>query len=174
MNTQNFDYVLDIFSNIDPHCVIAGGAPRDIQLNRNYSDIDLFLFVPLHWTNTVFKQVVEKVTGLKIRNLAAKESAMYSLNPNIIAVYDTEVYNEKVQIVRYNKPTFGIHESFALSICQTAYKNGIFYSSKLFSKSIECKTIFQVDTLYADKNVYINKIKSKFPDYDFISLIKEQ
>lgn len=122
MNTQNLDNVLDIVSSIDPYCVVAGGAPRDIQLNRKYSDIDVFLFVPLHWTNQTFKQVFEKVTGLKIRNLAAKESAMYSVNPDIIAVYETEVCNEKVQIVRYIKTTFGIHESFALSICQTAYK----------------------------------------------------
>lgn len=168
--TRNLDNVLSILSNVDPYCVIAGGAPRDLQLGIQYSDIDVFMFVPLTWTNAVFENVVKNVTGLKIERVGSKETEMYASNPNIMAVYDAEINGDKVQIIRYTEPTFGIHKSFPLSICQTAYKDGVFYNSDLFKKTLKTEVICQVGTLYADNQKYIDKIKAKFPNYAFVNL----
>jgi tRNA nucleotidyltransferase/poly(A) polymerase len=44
------DSLLARLEAIDPHCIIAGGAPRDWYLGRLANDLDVYLYIPENYS----------------------------------------------------------------------------------------------------------------------------
>jgi len=173
------DKILDKLETFDPTCILAGGAPRDWYFGKLATDLDFFVYfrpdLQLIYINQILK-------GIGFGNFQVKGSSdipeNYKRNPHLLYVFEGEFCGEVVQIMFMDSPTFGcVVDLFPFGICQAWYKGQycVDYFTKTpvhvtmeFEKSVNHKILYLINELYNDSDGYIEKIRSKFPEYLYI------
>jgi hypothetical protein len=165
------DTILDKLYVIDPHCILAGGAPRDWYFGLPATDLDFYvyladpcgirhLYTKLYGLGLVSKEILETIT------LADYD---YSNSDQIKWIISFMYEGQKVQIMIMYKPTFkSVLPHFSLSICHIWYKNKRIRTEGVFDRTVEEKVIRQTQEAFGQG--YISKILAKFPDYEFVPL----
>lgn len=165
------DRVLEKIELMDPSAIVAGGAPRDWHFDREAKDLDVFLYWRKDLNNGFLKNTLEKL-GFNVSRKAWDESCEkpgYKRNEIIHSVWDSEVDGFPVQFIICRSPTFGVVETFPLSICQAWYKNGKVRTTRSFKTGENNKYILKTNDLYADGDDYVARILKKFPDMHYYS-----
>jgi hypothetical protein len=170
--------VLNKLESFDPTCILAGGAPRDWFFGNEATDLDFFVYFrpdlqQWHWSN-----MLQKV-GLKFNKKGAEDfPENYKRNPHLLVVYEGNYKGEKIQVMFMDEKTFHcVVDLFPFGICQAWWKGVGFkdyftgsdiHTTRHFDESVKHKVLRLINDLYNDEDGYIQKIKSKFPDYLFI------
>lgn len=161
--------VLGIIEWIDPTAIIAGGAPRDWYFGNTATDIDVFF----HFRNdlsTIRIEEILKSFGLNVcrTNDGNGLPDIYKKNPMLRCVYDLEYGGEQIQLLLMLEPTFySVIKHFPLNICKVWYKHNTIETTQDFLRSVKHKAIVKVNSLYANGDKYVQKIKAKFPDFKY-------
>jgi hypothetical protein len=164
------DSLLAKLEAIDPHCIIAGGAPRDWYLGLQAKDLDVYLYVP---QNSLLRHFKTQLAAIGITNI--EQSALsvdddrYISNPLVRWVFNYEESGEKVQLIVMKESTYtSVVQHFPLSICKVWYKGGkIIPYSRQFTETTDRKSIVKTGTEYSSDGWYIDKIRDKFPEFAY-------
>lgn len=167
------DSIITKLETIDPHAILAGGAPRDWWHNREADDLDFYIHLTDLSIADLHKQLFE--LGLLKNCLYPCDLCIAEnyLETSAIRWVVSVVYEgQKVQIVVMHRPVSeSVLQHFSLSVCYISYKNGTLYPTPEFMMTIEEKIIRQLQPAFGSG--YIDKIKAKFPDYDFVGLSQD-
>ena len=161
------DEVLSLCENLDPTCIIAGGAPRDWFFDNPAKDLDVFMYFRPDLLKAQILKLLKKHICSTIEPLGwqDREGFNYERNPNIFAVYEFVYKGEKVQLILLKKPSWNIVDEFAFNICKAWYKNSRCYYTRDFMNDYKFKTITKTGKLYACTQAYIDRIQNKFEGY---------
>ena len=161
------DSILRKLFPLDPYAIVAGGAPRDWYFGEDAEDIDVF-FHDINSSTVVREKLKHLGFDVSHGNEGEFLPPHYKMNPNLKAVFDCVVDGQKVQFLNMNLPTFkSVVPEFPLSICKAWYKNGKLKVDKDFQRGVNHNAIVKTNKLYANENVYLNKIIAKFPEYKY-------
>lgn len=111
---------------VDPHCILAGGAPRNWYFGFEASDLD-FYFVSTGSTISAVRRQLESVFGQKIGLLMDKEgdspNEMYKSMPNLMRIWELEVESQKVQLIQLHGigSQWKVVDKMDVSICKAWY-----------------------------------------------------
>jgi hypothetical protein len=164
------DSLLARLEAIDPHCIIAGGAPRDWYLGLQAKDLDVYLYVP---QNSLLRHFKTQLAAIGITNIEQSTLSVdddrYISNPLVRWVFNYEESGEKVQLIVMKESTYtSVVQHFPLSICKVWYKGGkIIPYSRQFTETTDRKAIVKTGTEYSSDGWYIDKIRDKFPDFTY-------
>lgn len=169
------DDVLERLHVLDPHCIVAGGAPRDWYCGKEATDIDVFVYVDPSITFTTFYNMLNKLGFTQVEVLDGKNiSEHYTGNPELVCVYNVGGYDTPVQIMRMNSSTYtSVVPNFPLNLCKVWYKQKRIRANAEFYHGMDKKFIVLSGELYNNKHQYITKIKNKFPDFTFYDSIQD-
>lgn len=161
------DEVLNRLFSIDPHSIVAGGAPRDWYMGYPASDIDVFFYttVSLDLVDELLRHVgiveYQVKTGHNIPE-------WYKLNPELRVVYEFDLRGERVQLMLMKSSTFSsVVPKFPVSISKIWYKDKTIHPTNEFKLGRATNSIIQTGELYGDTHAYIQKIKAKFPSFAY-------
>lgn len=173
--------VLECIRYFDPTAIVAGGAPRDWYLGNLAKDIDIYFFFRENSTRAQVKNLLTrslklvspdvKLTILGYEGL--QDHGEYTLNADLIAVFEADLLGQKFQFMEMRKPTFGVVENFPLSLCQAWWLGDRVKCTKDFKRSVDSKVFYKTNELYMDGHKYLNKIRQRFPDYKYFSTKSE-
>ncbi len=170
------DSLLARLEAIDPHCIIAGGAPRDWYLGRLAKDLDIYLYVPQNSLLRHFKTQLAAIgiTEIEQSTLSA-DDARYISNPLVRWVLNYEENGENIQLIVMKESTYtSVVQHFPLSICKVWYKGGkIIPYSRQFTETTDRKAIVKTGTEYSSDGWYIDKIRDKFPEFTYYESMME-
>lgn len=167
---------LSLIEKFDPRAIIAGGAPRDWYMDKVATDIDIFFFTHSSIGGGLLRKHLGSLGFVGVEQVGGEFfPAQYRLNPNIQRVFNAKVYgwSTPIQLIQYKKPTFGVVETFPLSISQAWFKRGEIHTTKHFQNSVKNKVVYKTSELYANGHAYIEKIRGKFPDYEYFESYTE-
>ena len=171
------DSLLARLEAIDPHCIIAGGAPRDWYLGRQAKDLDVYLYVP---QNSLLRHFKTQLAAIGINNIEqstlSNDDARYISNPLVRWVFNYEESGEKIQLIVMKESTYtSVVQHFPLSICKVWYKNGkVIPASPQFTETTNRKAIVKTGTEYSSDGWYIDKIRDKFePEFTYYESMME-
>lgn len=164
--------VLSKLQLVDMWAMLAGGACRDWYLGKEASDLDFYV----HYSNKYpqwalceqFGKLLNceiKVVGKKGEKLDPKSEVVYTQDPNIDIVLGGIKDGIDIQIIIINSPYFNVG-NFCFDICQayTLNVDEIKITGK-FEEAVNHKVIRITGEFYSQKDAYVKKIKTKFPDY---------
>lgn len=170
-------YILNKLQTVDMWATLAGGACRDWYLGNTASDLDFYIHYSgkypqwalcEHFGNLLGceMKIVGKPSGYQ--NQPDNGDVHYTQNPDVEYVLGGVVNGVPVQIVIMNclvNPEQMVR-SFCFDICQ-AYTRNIdeLHMTKAFNEAVKHKVIRVTGEFWSQKEAYIKKIKSKFPDY---------
>lgn len=167
--------VLEELEVIDPHCILAGGAPRDWFFNKPASDLDFYVYDPLNlsqkaWMDRLSKTLLDvkplgMVEGKSDKDVEEEYTAMKDLR----YVYEGEYMGVIVQVMVMNMPTFtSVIDNFCVENSKIWWKGGQLHPSWEFLVSHATRTI-KVCKEHAPKQRYLDKMVKKFPTYKLIT-----
>jgi hypothetical protein len=166
------DGVLNVLFSIDPYCIVVGGAPRDWYMGSPADDIDVFFYTTPNSTIHMVKAQLEHV-GFVIESTkdGSKVPEHYQKNPYLKCVFDCVVQGTKVQLMLMREPTFrSVVPEFPLSLSKVWYKYKSINTTKEFEISVRTRVIFKTSKLYSDGDLYVQKIKNKFKDFEYFDV----
>ena len=161
--------VYDIFRGIDPHCILAGGAPADWWLNRPANDLDFYYYVPHTWTNPVTDKQIERNNrrGLlqKVNTKSIKKSSQYEHMQDVKNITEYEYDGMQIHLIRMVEPTFGLHHNFSAGVTEAWWtpERGLEYSKRFLDG--HNNKVISVGAQYTVDNRHIQKLMKKYPDY---------
>lgn len=177
---QIANLILSRLELIDPHCILAGGAPRDWYMGNEANDLDFYIYLNPH--NTVginTKQVESILTPIGILDLENKSyesmtdgKGNYSCMEHLRNVYECnyqidEDNSIKVQVMVMREPTFDcVVDKMGCSLSRIWYKNNYITPTLDFLFSLENKIMYYVDDM-TFKETYAIKMRERFKDYTF-------
>lgn len=161
---------------LSPSVVIAGGAARDWYLGQEARDLDIYLSYranqPIHGNGAIIANWLGidekdfKTLGVQFDE-NKDQSETYAINPNVRCVYEFEYKGMTVQIINMHTEYVNVSD-FCLSICQAWTKDcERIYTTKDFNYSVKNRVIYKTGEIYLEKARYIDKMKSRFPEYSF-------
>ena len=110
----------------DPHCILAGGAPRDWYFGKEAKDLD-FYFVSTTRTIRSTRKQLEALLGKEVSLLMDKEghrpSELYQSMPNLIRIWEVAVEGVPVQLIQLCSPgdQWKVVDNMDVSICKAWY-----------------------------------------------------
>ena len=184
--------VLKKLQTLDLYAVLAGGACRDWLLDKEATDLDFYLYYNPNYHASSLKEVLVGLFGdINITEVERKSNEWYdnldednrkSLEKNVLSnhgfrytsdksisnVFEFKIDDVKCQIIFKNDLVYAekLVGDFCFDICQ-AYSLNIdeIKTTPEFDKAVKHKAIRITGEFYSQKDAYIKKIKSKFPDY---------
>ena len=184
--------VLKKLQTLDLYAVLAGGACRDWVLDKEATDLDFYLYYNPKYPSSSLKEVLVRLFGdIDVTEVERKPNDWYdNLEEDDRKRFDKEVLSN--HSFRYTSD-MSISNVFEFTIdgvkCQVIFKNDLVYPENLisgfcfdicqayslnideikttpeFDKAVKHKIIQITGEFYSQKDAYIKKIKSKFPDY---------
>jgi len=160
---QVADEILDGLMVADPHCILAGGAPRNWWLGKPANDLDFYV----HWQHA--NQDVEigrfKRMGFDVTRLEQSNEEHYQTMPSLGRVWECEYKGIKVQFMVMREPTFKtVIPSMGTSVCKAWYKGGrIRYTLDFLVSHIN--NVMFLGEGYTGEEMHVKKMKEYFPDY---------
>jgi len=169
------DEVMSKLETFDPTCILAGGAPRDWYFGNLATDLDFFVYFRPDFAGQMWRYAeLLETLGFRMERKGSKSANIvppnYKRNPYLICVYEQEYKGVKIQVMFMNEKTFtSAVPQFPFGICQAWYKPGFgINTSAEFDYSVKHKLLTLLNDLYNDADGYVEKIRSKFPDYDYL------
>lgn len=172
---QLADMLINKLRAFDPYVLLAGGAPRDWYFGNEASDLDIYVYQQGDYCTSRSIERRLNSLGFTYNFLAFNEfQENYEKNENIRYVIDIHGFDTTVQLIILKTPTWGIVDTFPLSICKIWYspERGIVPTTD-FKLSVKTKGIFKTNSLYSDGDKYVDKIRNKFKDYRYVGADKE-
>lgn len=156
--------LLDTLKDGDQEPIIAGGCPRDIYLDRPFTDIDVFLAKPKK-----LLQVLNSLATLPIYNLRAYSAddmpVGYDISPHLTAVISFKYLSLDFQVILTTySSTEAVVDNFGVNISKVYFEGRNIVLTPEAKADIENKTLTFTDALYHSTN-YKEKIRKKFPGY---------
>lgn len=161
-----------------PNVMLAGGAVRDMLLNREVQDLDIYINKPSHnvdFPYILFEERVSAALNQPVKlTVSFLQNDPYSFNDpygiGIHAIYNTNINGRAVQLI----VTEHLHSitdymgTFNASISQAhMLLDGTVHTSRAFIETLVTKVI----KIYPDKRPikqdYVKKLQGYFPDYEF-------
>jgi len=163
------DKILDKLFPLDPFAICAGGAPRDWHFGKPATDLDIFFYTSVEQITIVAEMLRHVGINLVDEGRTGDElPEWYKLNPALRCVYSTVVDGVNVQLMLMNDKTHNsVIPHFPFSICKAWYKHGRINLDKDFLAAEQNKVVVKCNTVYNDEHKYVQKIKAKFPDWQF-------
>lgn len=168
------DEILSKLSNLDPTCIVAGGAPHSWRNKTLARDVDIFMYFRPDLQHSVRVKLLEETLNIEldrsmydtIRDEDIK--GLYVTNPDIVNVFNFAYKSTDFQLILMRQPTFYVVERFPLNMNQIWYKtsHGI-VPSRYYMKGEENKVLFKMNNAYANSDNFISKTKEKFKDYAY-------
>ena len=176
------DEVLKMLKPIDPHAILAGGAPRDWFFEKSAKDLDFYVHLPRETVlsnQTRFKSVglngLEPISYERREGMSKEERELRELRDLgylsmecLQRVFEGTILGQKVQIMVINESTFNsVIESMSCSICKFYYRDhtitpsteallGIWHEFNILGEG------------YKMDHPHVKKIKGYFPEYDLV------
>ena len=184
--------VLNKLQTLDLYVVLAGGACRDWLLDKEAADLDFYMYYNPKYPSSSLEEVLVRLFGdIDVTEVERKPNDWYdNLEEDDRKRFDKEVLSNHG--FRYTSD-MSISNVFEFTIdgvkCQVIFKNDLVYPENLISgfcfdicqayslnideiktapkfyKAVKHKAIQITGEFYSQKDAYIKKIKSKFPDY---------
>ena len=184
--------VLKKLQTLDLYAVLVGGACRDWVLDKEATDLDFYLCYNPKYPSSSLEDVMVRLFGdIDVTEVERKPNDWYdNLEEDDRKRFDKEVLSNHG--FRYTSD-MSISNIFEFTIddvkCQVIFKNDLVYAENLiggfcfdicqayslnideikttpkFNKAVKHKAIQITGEFYSQKDAYIKKIKSKFPDY---------
>jgi hypothetical protein len=165
------DDLLYRLEQIDPYCILAGGAPRDWYNGNEANDLDFYIYGYEWPTHLILDRLARVgITGLKSLGGKPSEDNIYSTMKSLRAVFESTIAGIKVQIMIMNDPTFrSVVNSFGVTISKFWYKAGRISAEPEALMSIKYKVIGYRDD-FSCKETYYNKMKERYKGYTFVKM----
>lgn len=184
--------VLKKLQTLDIYAVLAGGACRDWLLDKEATDLDFYLYYNPNYPASALKEVLVGLFGdINITEVERKSNEWYdTLNEDKRKRFDNHILSNHGLRYTSDKSISNVFEFIIEDVkCQVIFKNDLVYAEKLissfcfdicqaytfnvdeirttqnFDKAVKHKVIQITGEFYSQKDAYIKKIKSKFPDY---------
>ena len=157
---------------VDMWAMLAGGACRDWYLGNEASDLDFYVHYSTKYPQWALVEHFSKLVGCELKivgrsgdKVCPESEVIYTQDPNIDFVLGGNKDGIDIQIIIINKPYFNVG-NFCFDICQAfTYNVDEIKTTAKFNKAVEHKCIQITGEFYSQKDAYIKKIKSKFPDW---------
>jgi hypothetical protein len=168
------DTVLAMIEHLDPFAIIAGGAPRDWYLGREATDLDVYFHPNPSWNPKIVKAQIREA-GFELLDRKPSEEHVegwqqYLANECLKAVYTPVNTAMKVQLMWMSEPTFeSVLPQFTLNLSRAYYKSKKITTDSTFDFGVRNKAIIRTNSTYIDNDRYIDKIRTKFPEYSYYS-----
>ena len=184
--------VLKKLQTLDLYAVLAGGACRDWVLDKEATDLDFYLYYNPKYPSSSLKDVLVRLFGdIDVTEVERKPNDWYdnleeddrkrfdkevlsnhgfryTSDMSISNVFEFTIDDMKCQVIFKNDLVYveNLISGFCFDICQ-AYSLNIdeIKTTPKFDKAVKHKAIQITGEFYSQKDAYIKKIKSKFPDY---------
>ena len=184
--------VLKKLQTLDLYAVLAGGACRDWLLDKEATDLDFYLYYNPNYHASSLKEVLVGLFGdINITEVERKSNEWYdNLDEDNRKSFDNHILSNHGFRYTSDKSISNVFEFKIDDVkCQIIFKNDLVYAEKLvgdfcfdicqayslnideikttpeFDKAVKHKFIQITGEFYSQKDAYIKKIKSKFPDY---------
>ena len=163
--------LLEKLEQIDPHCILAGGAPRDWYMGKEANDLDFYVY-GYGWSIGLILKRFKNIGIFGLVNLGEgpRPNTVYSSMKHLRCVYETTYKGQKIQIMIMNQPTFSsVVDYFGVTISQFWYKTGRIGMKREALLSIKYKVIGYKDD-FSCKEAYFKKIQERFKNYRFTKM----
>lgn len=160
--------LLKELKNLAKVVVIAGGCPRDIHLDRPFSDIDIYTTLECHFVDAT--NLLCSLPEIKNVNLQVGDRLppQYKAE-HISAVISFEARGLPFQLVITNRRSFdSIIDTFAVNLSKFYFENKNTKYTELAGRDVSKKTITVNPRINVNPS-YLRKIIKKFPDYEVIN-----
>lgn len=160
---QVADKILEDMFLIDPHCIVAGGAPRDWHFNEEASDIDLFFHVGITVTVGMVDKMLSKILPIPSKCVSEGDLPVtYEKNSALRSVRSYNIEGVSVQLIELHIPCWNIVETFPVNMCKAWYKHGRVSLERDFLLGEKTKMLYLTNKLYGHADKYVEKISEKF------------
>jgi hypothetical protein len=152
---------------IDPHCILAGGAPRNWFLGKVANDLDFYIHLPSNESLYATKLRFERL-GLEVRHVSYKSDSwkQYKVMEHLFRIYEGIYKEQRIQIMVMRESTFqSVVSEFGVSICQFWWKGHKINATAMSLVSLLEKTLFVKDD-YSAKEIHVAKMVKYFPDFE--------
>lgn len=165
-------YVLEKLKFLDCYAILAGGACRDWYLGKEATDLDFYLYYNPLYKQSLLQSKLSELLGVSLDVVGSRgdienttEEHRYTCDPEIELVLGGLKGEVPIQIIIRNKPFCDVGR-FCFDICQAYSTEGeTVKTTKKFDEAVKHKVIRITGEFYMQKESYMKKIKSKFPDY---------
>lgn len=162
--------VLSMIEQIDRHAIIAGGAPRDWCLGQEATDLDVYFYAGGTSAERIHKLLIDVGFELEGYKDFGEAGIGYGKSPEVKVIFEPLNTPMPVQLMMMGQKTHdSVLSSFAVNLSLTWYKHQTIRTTPEFDAGINNKTIVRVHPNYQDDDPYIEKIRAKFPNYDYFS-----
>lgn len=157
--------VLTKLQACDPHCVLAGGAPRNWFFNKEANDLDFYIYLK-HETIGANKLRFKSI-GLELKQMEFEElkNSSYKFMQHLFRVYEGTYKGESVQVMVMHEPTFdSVVNDFGVSICEFWWNGSEVKATKQALTGILTKKLFYKND-YSAKETHVEKMVYYFSEY---------
>lgn len=164
---QIAEEVLHKLEIIDPHCILAGGAPRNWFLGKEANDLDFYIHIPSNETLCATKLRFKRL-GLDLNHIDYKSDAwkQYGVMEHLFRIYEGMYKEQSIQVMIMRESTFqSVVSEFGVSVCQFWWKGGKVNTTDRSLISLLEKTLFVKDD-YSAKEIHVEKMVKYFPDFE--------
>lgn len=157
--------VLTKLQACDPHCILAGGAPRNWFFNKTANDLDFYIYLK-HETISANKLRFKSI-GLDVKRMEFEElkNSSYKFMQHLFRIYEGEYKGESIQVMVMHEPAFtSVVNDFGVSICEFWWNGGEVQATKQALTSILTKNLFYKND-YSAKETHVQKMVKYFPEY---------
>lgn len=168
--------VYEALSVIDPHCILAGGAPRDWYFNTPCNDLD-FYFCSVATTVSSTRYQLQSMGFIgAIPSVNPCTSGLYKSMIGLVRIWDCKIDGVKVQLIQMmdDKSRWDVVENMDVSICKAWYtKSGEIELHNDFKLTLASGVMFLKDDGYCWSDKHGQKMKERF-DGKFVCGTREQ
>lgn len=181
--------VYDGLSMIDPHCILAGGAPRDWYYETTATDLDFYFYTHTPEIQSTQKRLIRLLPEFHFKCDSEKSQvrremgsgSIYAHMKNIRRIWDGEYQGLKVQLIQMVDPqdVWNLFKTFSVSICEIEWHpqiKGGYTTSERFKLTDKTMTLMLNENGYNWDDPHPKKIWNKFTrePFNFSRGTKEQ
>lgn len=150
---------------IDPHCILAGGAPRNWFLGLPARDLDFYIH--LNETQEATERRFKRLNlEAKLVDYNSETWADYGVMEHLFRIYEVTYKDMEVQIMCMRESTFkSVVPCMGVSVCKFWWKGGEVIPTNEALTSIYNKTLYVKDD-YSAKEDHVKKMIKYFPDFE--------
>lgn len=159
-----------IYENPNAHSIIAGGAPRDIDLGVNPKDVDIFVEVDNLAQETEYLKFMIDEMGYENFGRAVGEEYDRAMNP-ILSVHDFKIdlgenkipvqfiFLDKEKMPEEDNIIKRVLKLFDVNVCRIALKYSLendktkIYKDAYYKDGVASKVVHETDTFYFDRGL---------------------
>lgn len=165
---QTADKIYGKLKVVDPHCILAGGAPRDWYFNNACNDLDFYFASTASTVSAVRGQLEASFPDVSITLMMDKEgqantSEMYKTMPFLTRIWEMVIDDTPVQLIQVeNGKQWKVVDHMDISICQAWYIGGEVKLHNNFKLTQASDIIFTTQEGYSWSDKHAMKIKERF------------